>query len=304
MPIYMGKGLAITREINAMGKRTPSAPPPPDPVATSQAQSAANRETAIAQQQLNLIDQHTPQGSLTYAQRGTGPDGTPLYSATTSLSPQEQGIYNLERDVAARTGGVAQDLLGNARGALSKPVDLSSLGAIPQYDESARTQALARILARANPELDRQREAIESRLATQGITLGSEAYNSGVDEFNRARNDFTLGADVSAGNEAAQLFGLQMAGRQQGIQERLLPRNTTINELAALTGGSQVQMPQFASTPQTGIGQTDVAGPQALAYQGQLANWNAGQQRNNAAMGGLFGLGAAGLSAFGPRLFA
>jgi hypothetical protein len=57
-----------------MGKSTPKAP---DPVATANAQAAANKEAAIASQTLSMVDQYTPQGSLTYTQiPGTGPQTT------------------------------------------------------------------------------------------------------------------------------------------------------------------------------------------------------------------------------------
>lgn len=50
-----------------------SAPKPPDPYETAAAQSAMNRETAITQQQLNMVDQITPWGSVTYS-RGSWDD--------------------------------------------------------------------------------------------------------------------------------------------------------------------------------------------------------------------------------------
>lgn len=57
-----------------MGKKSPSPPDPPDPRETAAAQAAANREAAIAQAQLNMIDQYTPYGTLRYEQiGGTGP---------------------------------------------------------------------------------------------------------------------------------------------------------------------------------------------------------------------------------------
>jgi len=285
-----------------MGKKAPSPPPAPDPVATANAQSAANRDTAIAQSQLNMVDQSSPWGSIAYSQRGTGPDGTPLYRADVSLSPQQQQLFDSQQGTELLMNATGQQLLNNARGQLSQPISLSGLGAAPQYDENARSQALARILARANPEFDRQRESIETRLANQGLMVGSEAYGRGVDEFNRARNDFTLGADIQAGDEASRLFGLQMQGRNQQINERLLPRQMTINELAALTGGSQVQMPQFQSTPQTGMAPTDVTGPANTAWQGQMAGWNAANQSRNAMTGGLFGLGGSAITAGLPFL--
>lgn len=56
------------------GKSGGRAPDPPDPRETAAAQAAANREAAIAQAQLNMIDQYTPYGTLRYEQiGGTGP---------------------------------------------------------------------------------------------------------------------------------------------------------------------------------------------------------------------------------------
>jgi hypothetical protein len=50
-----------------------------------------------------------------------------------------------------------------------------------------------------------------------------------------------------------------------------------------------MQGPSFMNTPQTGVQGTDVTGPIMQNYQMQM-------QQRNAAMGGLFGLGAAALS--------
>ena len=59
--------------------------------------------------------------------------------------------------------------------------------------------------------------------------------------------------------------------------------------------GTQIQNPSFSPTPQTGIAAADITGPTALAYQGQMANAANNTSMNNAAMGGLFGLGGATL---------
>ena len=58
-----------------MGKSAPSPPPPPDPAKTAAAQAAANKETAIAQAKLNMIDEYTPYGSSLYTKRGEVEDG-------------------------------------------------------------------------------------------------------------------------------------------------------------------------------------------------------------------------------------
>jgi len=50
-----------------MGK--PKAPPPPDPKATAQAQTGQNIGTAIANANLQMVDQVTPYGTLRYKER-------------------------------------------------------------------------------------------------------------------------------------------------------------------------------------------------------------------------------------------
>lgn len=64
------------------------------------------------------------------------------------------------------------------------------------------------IYARMNPQLDRGRAALETRLANQGITQGSEAYRTAIDENNRAANDARIAAILSGGQEQSRLFGL------------------------------------------------------------------------------------------------
>jgi len=62
-----------------MAKDSPAAPVAPDPVKTAEAQGTMNQNTATTQQLLNMTNQVTPDGSLTYNQTGTnsftGADG-------------------------------------------------------------------------------------------------------------------------------------------------------------------------------------------------------------------------------------
>ena len=82
---------------------SPQAPAAPDPVATANAQQNLNQNTATTQQLLNMTNQVTPDGSLTYNQTGsnsfTGADGktytVPQFTATTSLSPTGQRLQDL-----------------------------------------------------------------------------------------------------------------------------------------------------------------------------------------------------------------
>jgi hypothetical protein len=83
--------------------------------------------------------------------------------------------------------------------------------------------------------------------------------------------------------------------RQNQIGEMLLPRQQSLNELAALAGGNQLSTPSYVNTPQTGVQGTDIIGAQGLAAQQQNQLYGQQMGQNNAAMGGLFGLGGAAL---------
>lgn len=70
----------------------PSAPAPPDPVATAQAQGAMNADTARLTAQLNRVNQVGPNGSITYSQ---APGGTKFdqagYDKALAQAQQERG---------------------------------------------------------------------------------------------------------------------------------------------------------------------------------------------------------------------
>ena len=111
-----------------MGKRSPSPPPAPDPVATANAQSAADLKTAIAQGRLNNTDQITPYGSLTYSELGNDSEGVPRYSATQTLTPSGQRQLDLSNQAGIRFGETANQQLSNVSNLLSQPISFDSLG--------------------------------------------------------------------------------------------------------------------------------------------------------------------------------
>jgi hypothetical protein len=104
-------------------------PKPPNPEKVANAQSAANVETAVAQANLNNVNQVTPEGSLTYSQIGTNADGTPKYQATQTYSPQQQAIYNQNSQNSLQAGQIAGNQLGRVNDVLSTPFQL---GQTPQ----------------------------------------------------------------------------------------------------------------------------------------------------------------------------
>ena len=281
----------------------PPAPRAPDPYATAAAQSAATKESAIAQAHMNQMNQITPRGKLEYAFRGLASDDTPQYQVTQTLSPAEQTKLDLTDQAAFKYGDIANTQLDAVQGKLSTPVSYAGLGAPPTVNEATRLATRDAILARLNPELDRRRAALDTRLANRGFAIGSEAYDTAIDEDNRSRNDMLLAADVQAGNEAARMYGLEAAGRDRAISEMLQERQVPLNEMATMMSGVPVQSPSFVPVPQTQIAAPDLMGATYASYTGQQDAYGRQLDRDlsarNAMVGGLFGLGSAALGGVG-----
>lgn len=265
-----------------------SAPQAPSPTATAAAQTGSNVSTAVAQQQLNAVNQYGPQGSVTYSQNGTyqftdpstGQSYTlPKMSQTTTLSPEQQALYN--------TGVKTQQNLANTAQNQSQRLDslLSSPFSLDNDAVEARLMELGS--KRLDPQLQRTRDAEIARLSNQGIKIGSTAYDRAMELVNQSEND--------ARNQ------LLLTGRNQAVQEALLERNQPLNEIIGLASGTQVQTPQYGATPQTGLAGTDIAGITQNAYANQMNAYNQQQQQNNSLMGGLFGLGSSALMAFSDK---
>ena len=115
-----------------MGK--PDAPQPINPYAVGAAQTSTNVGTAVANAYLNNINQVTPQGSLSYNQTGnygwTDPStnqtyNIPTFTATQTLSPQQQAIQGQTEAAQYNLAGMANAQSGRISDLLSTNVDIS-----------------------------------------------------------------------------------------------------------------------------------------------------------------------------------
>jgi hypothetical protein len=254
-----------------------SSPSPPDPLKTAAAQSGMNRDTATDQQLLNMTNQVGPDGSLTYDQTGTnsyvdsqGRNITlPQFTATTTLSPEQQKIKEQSDRAALNVGTIAADQSAKFSDYLKDPFTFNNDDA----SQWAYDLASPRILKQQGQNEDQLR----TTLANKGIREGSAAWDAEMGRMTNANTD--------------QLNQLALNGRQQAYTEALQNRNQPINEFTALASGGQVSMPQFGQTPQTGVGGVDYTGLVNEKYKADVAN-------SNAAMGGLFGLAAAPFQMF------
>jgi len=291
-----------------MGKQSAGqAPAAPNPSNVSAEQTTSNVNTAIANSYMNRVNQVTPDGSLTYNKTGTvdvGGNQVPTWEAITKLSPANQKLYETQQGISQGTSDLANSYVGRIKDATAQPYNFDGMPAAPVYDEAYRQKAMNSIIARNQPQMDRDRAALEQKLANQGISQGTEAWNNAQNDYGRAVNDFRLGADNQAGSAAAQQYALEGNTRDRAISEYTNQRTQPINEVAALMGtGNGVQQPSFAQVPQTQVAGTDVSGNYNNAYQGQLAAWSANQKaasaQNTGMMSGLFGLGTSGIGAAG-----
>lgn len=260
-----------------MGK--PSAPKAPDPVKTAAAQTGTNVTTALANAQLNNVNQYGPDGSVTYTTSGgqnfTDPSTgktyyVPQYNQTTKLSDAQQAIKDQTDKASLNLGTIANNQSAFLNDYLGKPVDLSSEN-VSKYINDHFTDDF-------NKQQDRQRTDLQTQLSNQGVKLGSAAYTNALNDYSTQR-----------ANAYDNMYGNQY---NSAVQQLLSQRNQPLNEISALLGGSQVQTPTFgAGTNQGSIPTTDYAGIVNQNYQNQLGAYNTKMGQYNSVIGGLFGLG-------------
>jgi hypothetical protein len=262
----------------------PKAPTPPDPKDTAAAQTGTNIGTAIANNTMSMVNQNTPYGSLTNTQTGTYSYTDPYtgktyelpqYTQNTTLSAGEQGILDANttaRTNLAQTGANQSEFLKDY---LAQPAN---------FDTSAIEGRLNELGAsRLDPRFAKEEDLMRTRLANQGITPGSEAYNREMQALGQSKND--------------AYNSLYLTGRGQAFDELSAMRNQPINEITALLSGSQVQNPNVQGSQPQGAATTDVAGLINSNYNQRLQNWQTQQASGQSLLGGLFGLGSAGITA-------
>ncbi len=254
------------------------APTPPSAQQLAQAQTGSNVSNALATSALNAVNQKTPQGSLTYTTDGyetiTDPSTGQTYqipkrTANVTYSPEQQALYDTGARTSQNLANVASDQSTRLGELLSKPFSLNN--------DAVEGRIMELASKRLNPELDRRRASLNNTLAQQGVALGSTAWDRAQESANQGEND--------------ALTQLLLNARGQAANELLTERSQPLNEIIGLATGGQIQAPQFGSTPQNSIAQTDYAGLMNNQYNQQYGAYQGQQAQSNDLLGGLFGLG-------------
>jgi hypothetical protein len=278
------------------GKRTPmgggkggGAPPPPDYRAAAQETAAGNLDAARAATAANRVNQVTPYGNLDYAITGADPYGNPTWTATQSLSPDQQQLLDYQNQTSMGLGKLAGQGLGYVEEMLKTPFDTSALPSTGFNPSQSYQDAYMQRLA---PQLQQGREQLQQQLANKGIDIGSTAYDRAMMQQGQRENDLLLGATT-------QGFGVGQQARQSALQEQAYLRNEPLNTLSAVRTGSQVTGPQFVnSAQQATTSGPDLLGAAQMTNNAQMGAYNAQQAGQNSMTSGLMGLAGAGMMAF------
>jgi hypothetical protein len=184
--------------------KTPRAP---DPVATAQAQSGFNRDTAITQMQLQSGAQVNPWGTVSTAQTGQNSfvdsQGktvyTPQFTQTTTLSPSQQAIFDQSQAAEGNLAGIANQQSAFLKDYMNKPFEFSN--------SDAEQWAFDRASPRIMQQQGQDQATLRATLANKGITPGSPTWNAEMQRMTNANSD--------------QINQLALTGRGQAFGEAL-----------------------------------------------------------------------------------
>lgn len=308
----------------------PDPPKPPDPVATANAQTGSNRDTAITNSYLGNTDQVTPYGSVTFDVTGQGPNGVPRWTQTTTESPNQQTLRELEEQQGIELGRLGLQQTGRVGDILGQPYDprrfdtnsvtggpLDIAAALGDYngDVEARTRELA--TRGLDDQFNRSEEALRTRLANQGINAGTDAFDHEMRSFNEGKGDAYTNAELMARSQAQsdrnQALSELLTGRGTNLSEArdqysmdttadLAGRQNPLNEIIALMSGVQTNPINPGQPNRPTMGNTDVAGIINGGYQNQLGAYNMQSQNWQSLLNGLSSLGSSAIAFSDARL--
>lgn len=206
------------------------APPPPDYTAAAKAQGEANLEAGQQTAALNRPDQYDPNGSQQWTMKPGADPKNPQpgdWIVTNKLNDTQQHLKDQQDALSGQFGDLAKSSLTSIGDTISTKFDPSGLpqasaltkdglqdfshapGVAQHQDVALGSEAsrqrvqdalYARSTAMLDPQMKQQSSDLESRLASQGITAGSQAYDREVgnqarfqdDAYARARQDAIL----------------------------------------------------------------------------------------------------------------
>tara|TARA_R110000868_G_scaffold59761_2_gene183350 strand:- start:4008 stop:5303 length:1296 start_codon:yes stop_codon:yes gene_type:complete len=287
-----------------------SAPAAPDYLGAATAQAQASERATTAQNYANRPSINTPFGgqSWTTGQSTDPATGQAVTSWTqnTSLAPGLQNALDSQIGLQNDRSQLASGFMDRVAGEYAQPFDYANLprmaqvnapaslgtsmadysrglstgfnfGApLPQVDSGYRDTVANQLMQRMQPVHDYQQSQLETRLANQGFTVGSEGYKRGLDELGQRQSAERFNALDQSGNEMQRLFGMQMQTANTGFNQNLQGAqfgNQALGQAAALDqsrmGAQNAAMGQQQNLNQSFADQQNRLRQQAIAEQMQ-----------------------------------
>jgi hypothetical protein len=320
----MGGGGGLLSPItNALFGSPPSAPAAPNYTAAAQQTAQGNLDAARQATAANRVNQVTPYGNLNYSITGEDPYGNPTWTATQSLSPDQQQLYNMDIATSKGLGQLSSTGLDYVKNMMANPFSTSTL---PSLQSSAGQPNMQQLSGQANLGLVGQGPdmyGVQGSQQAQGMGAGPQLQtglqDQGMAGWDRASNlmmqrlqpqmdiqQKTLDAKLANQGLAAGTEAYNRAKASLGMQQNDLLTQAQLSAQGigqnlfnqALQGG------QFTNQALTQQNQNQLAntGLSNQAAQQNYTNLLAGQGFNNQAMQQQYANQLAAQSANNPAL--
>ena len=225
-----------------------SAPPAPDYTGAAQSQAQSSKETTNMANYANRPTINTPYGGQSWQTEAvtdpaTGQQVT-KWTQNTTLTPASQKALDSQMAMQQGRSDIANSLMPTVQEAITKPIDYNSfskpgdaptasnfqgMGNAPQlntnfqqntptYDKAYVQDLQNQALDYMRPDQEHQQGQLQAKLANQGITPGSEAYNTAMRQMNDQQARDKYQALNTAMQQGSQMYNNQLAGNAQNMQ--------------------------------------------------------------------------------------
>lgn len=223
----------------------------PDYKGAAEAQGAASKEIATQKTYSDRPDQYTPWGSTTW-DASTGIDEATGQSITNwtqsqKLNPQIQAALEKQLGLQSYRTDLGAQFASRVGEDFSKPFDWTNLPGVAEAPEQQFTQGreadyggVKQITTgqgsqefvderhrlenaafdRMRPEHEFQNQALQTQLANQGLTIGSDAYNREYSRLSGQQADERFKAVEAGGLEQQRMQAMQLSREQQAFGQR------------------------------------------------------------------------------------
>lgn len=249
----------------------PDVPNVPDPNVVAANQATYNTKAGVDSQVGSMVNQDNPYGSLNYSQTGTSPDGTPIYTSKTTLTPDNQRLLDVLQGTKATAGTQGSNLISGANYGAQQPGDV-----IGNATSGLVKDAMAKQVAYLDPFFKQQTDQLDTKLRNQGFAPGQPGYDTAMNGLKQSHGQTVTGFESTM---EPQMY-------QQAYQNYMTPAQLggTLANFGAPTA------PTWNNTPNLNIQSPDLIGATNSANTANMAAYNAQNSKNNAMMSGLFGI--------------